>query len=190
MQHDSALGLPHSRAMGSTMWLGKRVVGFGIVALLMTACTPDTSSSDEQADDKAVPEGTVEVPPERLTPFCEAMIELSDTLETDPPADPEALVIETYLGIEDEVPPEIAPDFQAVLADLQGTTVSTVAAAGTGGSLPTDGEDPSDEGYLPSDDPTVRLTGYVDFTCRSNINNPGPPATQPHDDLVPPTTDS
>ena len=42
-----------------------------------------------------------------------------------------------------------------------------------------------EEGYVPDDDPTVRLNEYVDFACRDNINNPGPPATQPSATPVP-----
>jgi hypothetical protein len=59
-----------------------------------------------------------------------------------------------------------------------------------GGSVPVEGDDPSDEGYLPSDDPTARLSAYVDYTCGGSLNNPGPPATQPFDDIAPPNTES
>ena len=183
--------------MGSITRLGRRAAAFGAAALLIVACTPDTSSSDADPDEAAIPNGTFAIPAERLTPFCEAMIELSDRLETDPPADVEALIIETYVEIEDEVPPEIAPDFAAVLADLQGGPVPTTepepvpsTTADPSGAVPAEGDDPSDEGYLPSEDPTARLSAYVDYTCGGSLNNPGPPATQPFDDIAPPNTES
>ena len=59
----------------------------------------------------------------------------------------------------------------------------------TGGSIPIEGDDTSDEGYLPSDNPTARLSAYVDYTCGGSLNNPGPTATQPLDDVVPPTNE-
>ena len=193
--------------MGSITRLGRYAAAFGAATVLTVACTPDTSSSTDDPDDVAAPTGTVAIPAARLTPFCEAMIELSDQVENDPPADVEALILETYIEIEDEVPPEIAPDFAAVLADLQGEPVptfepdpasvsvpgaSTIPAAvdtDPGGYVPIEGDDPSDEGYLPSEDPTARLSAYVDYTCAGSLNNPGPPATQPIDDLGPPNTE-
>jgi hypothetical protein len=176
------------------------------VLAVLVACTPNEASTDEATIDPAVPSGTVAVPVERLTPFCQAMIDLSDRLETDPPDDVEALILETYIGIADVVPPEIADDFNAVLAELQGSPVPTVAsgsiapdssdplAAGSATTDPVDGaalpagDADSDEGRLPSDNPTDRLNGYVNFACRDSANNPGPPATEPLDDIAPPTT--
>lgn len=190
MQHDSWPGLTHSRVMGTVRRLGKWAAVSGAVVLLSAACTPDTSSSGDDSDEADdVPGATVTVPPERMTPFCEAMIGLSDRIETDPPDDVEALVIETYLEIEDEVPADIAPDFAAVLAELQGEPLpsSTIAEDSVAPTV-ADG-DLSDEGYLPSDNPTARLSAYVDYTCGGSLNNPGPPATQPFDDVIPTTTE-
>jgi hypothetical protein len=180
-----------------TPW--RRVVVIGAIVLATTACTPDRSASDDAATNPAVPSGTVAIPESRLTPFCQAMIDLSDRLETDPPDDVDALIIETYTDIEDEVPAEILPDFQAVLADLEGEPVpsidpvvtppSTGPADGSGGSIAPGSDSFYEEGYTPRDDPAGRLNGYIDFACRDNQNNPGPPATQPLDQLVVATTE-
>ena len=50
---------------------------------------------------------------------------------------------------------------------------------------PTPEEAFTEEGYTPADDPAIRLNEYVDFACRDNINNPGPPPTQPSATPVP-----
>ncbi len=139
------------------------------------------------------------------------MIDLSGTLETDPPADVDALIIETYTDIADEVPAEISDEFNAVLANLKreplpviepdisqpSTTIAlaveTTALSGDtqpGESTIPEGDEFFDEGYLPGDDPAERVNTYVDLVCRDNQNNPGPPATQPHDGIVPRATDS
>ena len=154
------------------------------VAVLAAACTPGGTSSDGDEEDATtgqLPSVTVTIPPSRLTPFCQAMIDLNERLENDPPDDVEAEIIDTYEGILGEVPAEIRTDFDAVLADLRGE-----APASTGDpdapttSLGTPTSDPlADEGRAPGDDPAERLSAYVDFACRSIENNPGPPATQP-----------
>ncbi len=70
--------------------------------------------------------GTVAVPIDRLSPFCESMIELGDRLASDPPEDETAFIIDTYRAITPEVPAEIANDFAAVLARLEGRPIPTV----------------------------------------------------------------
>ncbi len=145
-------------------------------------------AADGQTD-ATVPIASVTVPPERLTPFCQAMIDLADRLETDPPDDVGALIIETYEGIVDEVPPEIANEFDAVLAALRTgadpeVPETTIPPAATSGPLTTDGDPFFEEGYLPDADPSRRVNAYVQFACRDTANNPGPPATQPLDDIV------
>ena len=35
------------------------------------------------------------------------------------------------------------------------------------------------EGAVPADTPSERLADYVELTCRSTANNPGPPETEP-----------
>lgn len=174
------------------------------MVVTLVGCTPGATSSedDEDTPTAAAPPATVTIPPVRLTPFCQAMIDLADRLEDDPPDDPEAEIIATYERIEDEVPDEIREDFDAVLADLRGeqpldppdtvqpdsdaptTTPAPAPSDEPGGTTPA-GDPFFDEGYDPDDDPALRLNAYVDFECRDVANNPGPPATQP---LGEPTT--
>ena len=173
------------------------------MVILASACIP--SGADDEPDEAipVVPSGTVAIPPERLTPFCQAMIDLSETLETDPPDDIDALIVETYTDIVDDVPVEISNVFNAVLANLldnpvpttTGSSTTTPAATSGDGSAPEsslsrEGDDFFAEGYLPGDDPAERLNAYVDFECRDIQNNPGPPATQPLGDIAPATNSS
>ena len=163
--------------------------------LVTTACTPGATSSDDEADgsvDEGQPVATVTIPPVRLTPFCQAMIDLADRLEQDPPDDIAAEIIEAYEEIAPEVPEAIRGDFDAVLADLRVDAPPTTTEPDTpttppappdppntdGGTLPP-GDAFFDEGYDPDDDPALRLNAYVDFECRDVANNPGPPPTQP-----------
>ncbi len=173
------------------------------MSLLAVACTADEASDGDAEANPAVPSRTVAIPAERLSPFCQAMIDLSERLETDPPDDVASLIIDTYLEIADDVPAEIANEFAAVLARLQdgsatepGLSTPPVSTAPpprepvtVGSSTPGEGDRFFEEGYLPGDDPAERLNAYVAFACRDNENNPGPPATQPLDDIVPPTTE-
>lgn len=175
--------------------------------LAVAACTPDTSSSDEPVENPAVPSGTVAIPAERLTPFCEEMVALGERLLTDPPDDETAYIIESYHAIEDDVPAEISADFEAVLAGLEGRPIPTIdpddttldapestpmidsstpivtapPATDASGSVVPQDTTSSDEGYIPSDEPVERLNEYVDLVCRDSQNNPGPPPTQPLD---------
>ena len=177
-----------------------------LASVAIAGCTSFGSSSDE--DDGVAPAeqpaATVTIPPTRLTPFCQAMIDLADQLENDPPDDIEAEIIETYEGIVDEVPEAIRGDFDAVLADLRGqpvpaTSDPTADAAEeapattfdpgppvtdeTGATVPA-GDPFFDEGYDPEETPALRLNAYVDFECRDVANNPGPPPTQPLSDVT------
>lgn len=172
------------------------------LVVAVVGCTPGATSSEqddgETADDQP-PAATVTIPAIRLSPFCQAMIELDERLRDDPPDDVEAEIIATYEGIEDEVPDAIRDDFTAVLASLRGddppttSEVPTTAPVGPSGAPVTDaggsavpaGDPFFDEGYDPDDDPALRLNAYVDFECRDVANNPGPPPTQP---LSEPTT--
>ena len=178
---------------------GRTPVAAGLLIAVVAGCTPGVlSNDDEQTRSSISPQGSVTVPAERLTPFCQAMIELADRLESDPPDDVELLILSTYESIADQVPDEIRVDFEAVVADLRGVSVPSGEAlvedesAGgvssrstlppttdvTGATLPQDDPLP-DEGFAPEDDPALRLNAYVDFSCRDVANNPGPAATQP-----------
>jgi hypothetical protein len=158
--------------------------------LTLVGCSSD---GDDAAplDDEGLSVPSVTVPSERRTPFCEAMIELADRLETDPPDDTGAVILETYLEILDEVPAEIENEFQAVIAQLQSGDATAVSstAVGTGSvevssSPPATLEDFDAEGRLPGDSPAERVSDFVLFTCRDSDNNPGPPATEPLGEIV------
>lgn len=164
------------------------LAAIGLVASV-TACTSGTDPADDAPADEAggeQPAVTVTIPPTRLSPFCQAMIDLNDRLETDPPDDVGALIVEAYEDIRDDVPDVIRADFDAVLADLRGGTAPPDDAAATTSPTTTvaDADVPTsdplaDEGRAPGATPTERLSAYVDFACRSVENNPGPPPTQP-----------
>lgn len=169
---------------------------------LATAASGCSSGGDGSTGDRpgGGPLPSVSVPPERLTPFCEAMIELADRLETDPPDDAGPVILEAYLQIVDDVPPAIESEFRAVIAELQGdapptttgttstttsTTISTTTEPGSTAAPSVPGvEDFDAEGRLPGESPSERVSDYVLFACRDSDNNPGPPATEPLDDVV------
>lgn len=147
---------------------------------------PDAATTGDASVE--LPEVSVTIPAERLTPFCQAMIDLNDELLDDPPADTRARIIEVYESIVDVVPAEIAADFTTVLARLQSgdTAITAPTAAPYATSVVPNSIDVSnttnplaDEGYSPDDDPTTRLAEYVRFACNDAANNPGPSATQP-----------
>jgi hypothetical protein len=179
-------------------------VALALVGVALAGCVGGGGgAADGGSGTGGAPIPSVTIPPERLTPFCQAMIDLADRLQTDPPDDVTGLIIATYERIAADVPIPIADDFTAVLAALQAGATVTTPSTGTaapvttpvspdvtgGGSTPGGSvDDFFDEGYSPGDDPATRLNTFVDFTCRDSINNPGPPATQPLDDITPPTT--
>ena len=117
---------------------------------------------------------------------------------------PSAVILETYLGVATDVPPEIADDFDAVLAGLQGRPLPTVAPdpATTDPVTPDPVARPirsthrcyrqrttgSTRGASTATSPSQRLNDYVNFVCRDSDNNPGPAATQPLDDITPATS--
>ncbi len=169
------------------------------VAALCVAATAGCSVFGGGDDDETgtaeetllVPDLSVAVPPSRLTPFCQAMIDLGAELENDPPPDEGARIIEVYESIVDDVPDEIRDDFLSVLARLQAgsppvtTSAATSVPAPAPTSVPGAGTVPAtslvdaDEGYFPDDDPALRLNAYISASCRGTSNNPGPLATQP-----------
>lgn len=192
--------MPTARTAPPRRLLVPRAVA-ALAAVALAGCTTfGASSDDESAVPADQPAATVTIPPIRLSPFCQAMIDLADRLESDPPDDVEATIITTYESIADEVPDAIRDDFDAVLADLRGEPVSDAAepdiseAVTTfdpgppvtdeiGATLPA-GDPFFDEGYDAEVSPALRLNAYVDFECRDVANNPGPPPTQPLSDVV------
>lgn len=165
----------------------------GVVMLAVTGCS---SFGDGSGDGVATSESSAEaapvviVPAERLTPFCEAMSDLSSRLASDEDADARQLIIDVYSEVVDEVPAVIAADFDAVLVSLRtGQPIPTIAdSTDQPTDQPTDtaaesqsGESATlaEEGTLPGATPGERIQEYIDFTCLGTANNPGPPATVP-----------
>lgn len=170
------------------------VVIAAAVTPALVGCVPNTSEPSGGTVDVGVPIASVTVPIERQTPFCEAMIRLSDELATTAPEDSRARIVETYRAIATDVPAEISAEFTAVLEALEAgdraTPTSTTSpdavpatsASVTDSSVATEGDPFFDEGYLPGDSPVERLNAYVVFACQDSSNNPGPPPTEPLDD--------
>jgi hypothetical protein len=200
----------------------QRSIAISFVGLLLLGCT---STGDDDPPDTtsvvAVEVPEVTAPPERQTPFCQAMLDLDAALPDDPAVDTRDQVLAAYQDALPVVPTEIEGEFRAVIDALEsGTRASgpgdesadpsddpsgaarTIAPAVTAAPDPTDEpgvtlatvdtSPPSDEqlfaeeGWLPDDDPAVRVNEYVEFACRDTINNPGPPATVP--DAAPPSS--
>lgn len=199
-------------------------MALSIAAALLLGCTstgedpaPDTTSQVAVA----VPEVTT--PPERQTPFCQAMLDLDDALPDDPAIDTREQVLAAYEEALTLVPTEIEAEFRAVISALESGSRATLpgddagdpgdAAGGEDGTIappvtaePEPADDPdasvdrpdpadltddqlfAEEGWLPDDDPAVRVNEYIEFACRDTINNPGPPATVP--DAGPPTSEA
>ena len=100
--------------------------------VLVSGCVSDGPGASEPDATTPAPVISVTIPPSRLTPFCESMIDLSDRLRGGEVDDDQLLIIQTYRSIEAQVPPEIASDFTAVLVALE-----TGAPAPTDPPLPT-----------------------------------------------------
>ncbi len=100
--------------------LARRSAALALATAVLAACIGGGDDGDETTDGSVPEIPTVTAPAERGTPFCETMIEISDRVTTDPPADITAFVIESYEAILEDVPAEIRPDFEYVLADLRG----------------------------------------------------------------------
>lgn len=157
--------------------------GVIVLALSVVGCNggSDSSSSDDTAAE-ADPPRSVTVPPQRQTPFCEAMIELNERLSVDPPDDVNAVIVSAYEDTLADVPPEILDVFRAVLADLRAGSPSgpaTSAPVESSGASETTAVFEIGEGVAPSDNPAEQLNDYVEFNCSDSVNNPGPPATAP-----------
>jgi hypothetical protein len=169
------------------------------MAMVLAGCDSGEREDAESGPDGSTvaPEISVTIPPQRLTPFCQGMIELTDRLLNDPPDDPAAEIIATYESLVEVVPPEIEQEFLTVLARLQNGTPATTANPATTPASTVPGTtvaDPNatettslsaDEGYDPDEDPALRVNEYVQFACRDSVNNPGPAATQPGQTVAP-----
>lgn len=104
-------------------------MGVGLISVaLLSSCVFDGSEPPADEEDAADPATGVSVviPTERLTPFCQAMTELTDRVRSGDGVD-DAEIVETYRAISDDVPAAIADDFALVLEALE-----------TGAPAPTD----------------------------------------------------
>lgn len=88
-----------------------------IVAL--TACTGDDSQDGSPPEPTARAQISATVPPERLTPFCQAMIDLTAQIRAGDVDDAGELILDTYRRIADDAPNAIVDDFHLVLAALE-----------------------------------------------------------------------
>jgi hypothetical protein len=156
------------------------------LASATTACTGDDSGTTPTAADAGAPGDTGPTTTSaRSTPFCAGMIELAERLEeADNDDDTATLIRSTYADLADVVPDEIRADFEAVrqlLVDQTelGRATTTSAPVATSAASDATTADGDGEGLLPSDNPTERLADYVELTCWSTANNPGPPETEP-----------
>ncbi len=205
------------------MTISVRALGVGPLLLaasvaLLSSCVFDGSEDPPAGEEETdpAPGVSVEIPAARLTPFCQAMTDLSDRVRSGEAVD-DAEIVETYRSISGDVPAVIADDFALVLQALETgapaptdpprATIQTVprpstapptTGATTDGAT-TDGETAEsgtsvpgsvvvDERFDRDDSPAQRINSYVSFTCRDADNNPGPPATQPLEG-PPPTAD-
>jgi hypothetical protein len=169
-------------------------VAVALAAVVLGGCDSGTREDGVSGDGATTeaPPLSVSIPPERLTPFCQAMIDLGDRLVNDPPPDPASEIIAVYESLVDVVPPEIEVDFLTVLARLQSgapattsTTITTTTSTTVAGVATVATTLFAEEGYDPDEDPALRVNQYVQFTCRDAVNNPGPAATQPGETAAP-----
>lgn len=168
------------------------------VVVLVTACSGSDGDEPEVADADQAPVRSITVPPGRLSPFCQAMIELDDSLPDDPSIDSGEQILAAYRDALPDVPPEIAVQFAAVIDALERGTEATLPPT-TPASIPQgsgDAETPpgtsvaatentfDEEGYLPDESPAAQVNAYIDFVCRGVANNPGPPPTEPDAPII------
>jgi hypothetical protein len=126
--------LPHS----APMTISRRAMGIGVISVaLLSSCVFDGSepTTEEVGDSDPVPGESVVIPTERLTPFCQAMIDLTDRVRA---GDVDATeIVEAYRAIEDDVPAELADDFALVLEALEaGAPAPTDPPRGTIQTVP------------------------------------------------------
>ena len=159
-----------------------------LVAILLAGCSSDDDAAPGTTLDDDGALQTVAIPPERSSPFCEAINDLNRRLDAAAPdADTGEMIIDTYSSIVDDVPAEIRDDFLSVLAALQAepasTAPSTAPSTRPASTLPqsttvTTIED-FEEGYTPDDEAALRLNAYLASACTDTQNNPGPSPTEP-----------
>ncbi|MEZ5297784.1 MAG: hypothetical protein R2697_16345 [Ilumatobacteraceae bacterium] len=170
------------------------------------ACTPTGASETTDTTEPEVVVPEVTEPAIRLTPFCQQMIALDESLPDDPAIDRGDQVLRGVPGgaarraardrgrvprrhrrPRDRHPPHGArrrgrddtrprPD----RAHRHRAARRHRAALAVRVDHPAVGGTARRGGGLaPDDDPAARVNAYIDFACRGTANNPGPPATQP-----------
>jgi hypothetical protein len=170
-----------------------------LLGLTTASCSSDDDTQSDSTLVESEPARTVAVPPERMSPFCEAIANLDDELNAaSSDADTSQMIIDAYSSMVDVVPEEIRNDFLSVLAALQadpsganvtlGTTPETAVTTPPPSATPAPATTLEDfeEGYLPDDAASSRVNAYIQFACRDSENNPGPSDTQPS--LPPPSS--
>ena len=165
-------------------------IALGILTMV-ASCSSDDDDRSESTEVEAASDRTVAIPPERQSPFCEAISDLDDRLNAaDSGTDTTEMIIDAYSKMVNDVPEEIKNEFLSVLADLQddpsGSDVTLATAPPTAVTTPAPSAAAAsttfpgvDEGYLPDDDAASRLNAYIQFACRDSQNNPGPSDTEP-----------
>lgn len=114
--------------MAHSMAMSRHALLAVATALVVAGCS-GSASEGERPDQGTGP--TMTVPPTRLTPFCQAMIDLADRLETEQIDDEGQLILDTYLEILSEVPTAIEEDFRVVIARLQSGDLPELATTST-----------------------------------------------------------
>jgi hypothetical protein len=141
------------------MTISRRAMGIGLISVaLMSSCVFDGSepTAEEVGGSDPVPGVSVVIPTERLTPFCQAMIDLTDRVRTGDVDDAE--IVEAYRAIGDDVPAEIAGDFALVLEALEtGAPAPTDPPRGTIQTVPRSETTPpsTDESAATNEPPTT-----------------------------------
>ena len=142
--------LPHS----APMTISIRATGAGLVlvasATLLSSCVFDGSETPEPDDDGVTdaPVASVVIPIERLSPYCQAMIDLTDRFRSGDEVD-DAEIVETDRSISGDVPAEIADDFALVLQALEsGAPAPTDPPRATIQTLPAPETTPSTDGQV------------------------------------------
>ena len=137
------------------MTISIRATGVGLLLVasstgLLSGCLFDGSESPEADEDGSadVAVASVVIPTERLSPFCQAMIDLTDRFRSaDEVTDAE--IVETYRSISGDVPTEIADDFALVLQALEaGAPAPTDPPRATIQTLPAPEPPPSTDGSV------------------------------------------
>lgn len=128
----------------------------------------DAATPDDVAPLPGLPTAPPVSSPVDDSPFCRAMLDLAAD-EPDSADDSELGldgVLDVYLGVADEAPAEIRPDFDVVVDQLR--------------TLVAGGEVVDQAG---AEESAIVLSAYVELNCRGTSQSPLPPPTAPVGDL-------